>query len=212
VISPETAAEMTSMMEGVVERGTAQHAQLVDFTVAGKTGTTNKLVDHHYSNTDYNVSFVGFVPSRQPALTILVVIDTPRGPNPAYGGTVAAPIFKRIAEAALRYLGVTPTINPPPPVLLARSENGATVRTSGPAGPITIVPASALAAAGQVVLPELRGLSGREALRILMRLGLTPRVAGEGVVIDQDPLPGSPIERGGTCRIALGRPAPGVRP
>lgn len=212
VTSPETAAEMTSMMEGVVAHGTAQSAKLVDFTVAGKTGTASKLVDRHYSKTDFNVSFVGFVPSRQPALTILVVIDTPRGPNKPFGGTVAAPIFERIAEAALRYLGVAPTINPAPPVLLARYDAGATVRTSGPAAPVTIVPASAPATAGQIVLPELRGLSGREALRILMRLGVTPRVAGEGVVIEQDPLPGSPVEPGGACRLALGRLAPGGRP
>jgi beta-lactam-binding protein with PASTA domain len=74
------------------------------------------------------------------------------------------------------------------------------------------VPASAPATAGQIILPELRGLSLREALRILMRLGLTPRVAGEGVVIEQDPLPGSPVEPGGACRLALGRLAPGGCP
>ena len=209
--SPETASEMTSIMEGVVARGTATRAQLPDFTVAGKTGTAKKSQGGHYLD-DVNASFVGFVPSRQPALTILVVIDTPRGPNPPFGGTVAAPIFNRIAAASLRYLGVTPTINPPPPVLLARSETGTTVRTSAPVMPFTIVPAAALATAGQLVLPELRGLSGREALRILMRLGLTPHVVGEGIVIEQDPLPGSPIERGGACRLALGRPTPGGRP
>ncbi len=152
------------------------------------------------------------MPSRQPALTILVVIDTPRGPNPAYGGAVAAPIFQRIAREALRYLGVAPTINPAPPVLLARSDAGAPVRASGSPAPVTIVPASAPATAGQIVLPELRGLSGREAVRILMRLGLTPRVAGEGVVTEQDPQPGTPVEPGGACRLALGRLAPGVHP
>jgi stage V sporulation protein D (sporulation-specific penicillin-binding protein) len=200
------------MMEGVVERGTAKYAKLPDFTVAGKTGTAAKNQDGHYLKHDFNVSFVGFVPSREPALTILVVIDTPRGPNPAYGGTVAAPVFKRIADGALRYLGVSPTINPAPPVLLARYDTGGTVTTSGPAMPVTIVPASAPATAGQIVLPELRGLSGREALRILARLGLTPRAVGEGIVIEQHPLPGSPVEPGGACRLTLGRPVPGVRP
>jgi hypothetical protein len=66
--------------------------------------------------------------------------------------------------------------------------------------------------AGQVVLPELRGLSLREALRVLARLGITPRVSGEGVVIEQDPLPGAALESGGACRLALGRPAAGSRP
>jgi beta-lactam-binding protein with PASTA domain len=77
---------------------------------------------------------------------------------------------------------------------------------------VTIVQAASLASTGQIVLPELRGLSGREALRVLTRLGLTPRVSGNGVVISQDPLPGDPIEAGGTCRLTLGRPAPGLRP
>jgi cell division protein FtsI (penicillin-binding protein 3) len=213
VTSPETAAEMTSIMEAVVERGTGQKARLQGFTVAGKTGTATKNHNGHYLEHDLSVSFVGFVPSRQPVLTILVVIDTPRGPNPPFGGSIAAPIFKRIADAALRYLGVAPTINPAPPVLLARHDAEAMVRTTGPAVPVTIVPASTPAAAtGQIVLPELRGLSGREALRILARLGITPRVAGEGIVIEQDPLPGSPVEPGGACRLALGRPAPGGRP
>jgi cell division protein FtsI (penicillin-binding protein 3) len=106
-------------MEGVVSpRGTAHAASLDDYQVAGKTGTAHKVVDGHYSTTDYNASFVGFVPSRNPQFTILVVIDTPKGGS-YYGGLVAAPIFKKIAEAALRYAGVPPSISPLPPVLVA---------------------------------------------------------------------------------------------
>jgi cell division protein FtsI (penicillin-binding protein 3) len=212
VTSPETAAEMTAIMEAVVEEGTGKEARLQDFTVAGKTGTANKNKNGHYLEHDYNVSFVGFVPSRKPALTIIVVIDTPRGPNPPFGGTVSAPIFHRIADAALRYLGVAPTVNPVPPVLVARYDAGDEIKVSGPARPMTIVPAANPALMGQVVLPELRGLSGREAMRALARLGITPRVVGEGVVIDQNPLPGSVLEPGGTCRLGLGRPAAGLHP
>src|SRR5262249_21072799 len=76
-ISERTAGELTTIMEQVVERGTAKAAQMDGFTIAGKTGTSHKLVDGHYSQSDYNASFVGFVPSRKPALTILVVIDAP---------------------------------------------------------------------------------------------------------------------------------------
>jgi cell division protein FtsI (penicillin-binding protein 3) len=212
VTSPETAAEMTAIMEEVVTQGTGKMALLEDFTVAGKTGTANKVQDGHYLKNDYNCSFVGFVPSRKPALTIIVVIDSPRGPNPAFGGTVSAPIFRRIAEAALRYLGVTPSVNPAPPVLIARSDEGRQVTVSGPTAPLAIVPATGPSIAGQVVLPELRGLSLREALRVLARLGITPRVSGEGVVIEQDPLPGTALESGGACRLALGRPAAGSHP
>ncbi len=212
VTSADTAAEMTAIMEGVVGRGTGKLAALEDFTVAGKTGTANKNQNGHYLEHEYNVSFVGFVPSRKPALTIIVVIDTPRGPNPPFGGTVSAPIFRRIAESALRYLGVAPSVNPAPPVLIAHRNAGREMTVAGPGAPLSIVPATGPSWAGQVVLPELRGLSLREALRVLARLGITPRVSGEGVVIEQDPLPGTALEAGGACRLALGRPAAGSRP
>ena len=101
---------MTTIMEQVVERGTARAAQIAGYTIAGKTGTAAKLVNGHYQKSDYNASFVGFVPSRNPALTILVVIDSPHG-NGYTGGAVSAPVFKRIAEAALTYLGVGPNLN-----------------------------------------------------------------------------------------------------
>ena len=67
------------MMEGVVERGTAKRARIAGYTIAGKTGTAAKVVNGRYSRSDYNVSFVGFVPSRAPLFTIIVVLDSPRG-------------------------------------------------------------------------------------------------------------------------------------
>jgi cell division protein FtsI (penicillin-binding protein 3) len=210
-ISQETASELTSIMEAVVERGTATKAALPDFTVAGKTGTSNKNRGGHYVE-EYNTSFVGFVPSRKPALTILVHIDTPRGPNPAAGGAIAAPIFRRVADAALRYMGVTPTINPVPPVLVTRRESASPVPVAGPTTPLTIVPMGSPAGGGQIVIPELRGLSGREALRVLSRLGVVPRIAGNGVVTEQEPAAGTPLEFGGVCRLSLGKPAPGITP
>lgn len=204
VITPATAAELTAMMEGVVERGTATAAQIPHFTVAGKTGTAAKLVNGHYSKTDYNASFVGFVPSRRPALTILVMIDSPRGE--AYtGGAVAAPVFGRIAEAALQYLGIGPSINPPPAVLVARRPAGPEVRAAARATVATMLPASLGPPVDDTGLPDLRGLGLREALRLLTRLGATARVTGAGVVIEQDPPAGSALEPGATCRLVLGR-------
>src|SRR6185503_15455773 len=120
-IAAETAATVTSIMEQVVERGTARAAQIDGYTIAGKTGTAAKLVNGHYQKSDYNASFVGFIPSRKPAVTILVVIDSPHG-HGYTGGAVSAPVFKRIAEATLTYLGVAPNLNAPPPVLVARHE------------------------------------------------------------------------------------------
>jgi cell division protein FtsI (penicillin-binding protein 3) len=211
VTSQETAADVASIMEAVVARGTGSRAQVPQFTVAGKTGTGQKNENGHYVDA-YNVSFVGFVPSHNPALTILVVIDTPRGPNPAYGGVVSAPIFQRIADAALRYLGVPPTVGPAPPVLVARRETPSEITVSGPAAPLTILPASAAASGGQVAVPDLRGMSARGALRVLARLGVAAHVSGDGVVIDQDPGPGVVLEPGASCRVTLGRLIAGMRP
>ena len=87
----DTAATLTEIMEAVVERGTAKKlAEIEGFTVAGKTGTASKLVNGRYSKTDYNASFVGFVPSRKPALTIVVVIDSPHAKG-YYGGLGCRP-------------------------------------------------------------------------------------------------------------------------
>src|SRR6185295_20399148 len=103
------------------KEGTANLAQIAGYTIAGKTGTASKLIDGRYSASENNASFAGFLPSRNPALTIVVVIDAPHEGGRT-GSAVAAPIFKRIAESALRYLSIGPTINPEPPVLVERHE------------------------------------------------------------------------------------------
>ena len=192
VIQPQTAATLTAIMEAVVERGTARQAQLDRYPVAGKTGTTQKVMPGGgYSQTDHVASFVGFVPSRRPALTILVVIDTPRTRG-HYGGGVAAPIFQRIADGALRQLGVPPTIDPVPPILRT---DGRTAPVARPGRP-EIIRTSALVEGSQALVPDVRGLGARAALRILARAGLTPRVEGAGVVVSQTPEPGAPVEPG----------------
>src|SRR5207253_6768257 len=114
-ISADTAATPTTIMETVVTDGTAKRARIDGYTVAGKTGTAQKLIDGQYSHSDHYASFVGFAPSRNPALAMVVVIDSAHGPNGDHGGTVAAPIFKRIAEAAMQYLGVPRNVDPETP-------------------------------------------------------------------------------------------------
>lgn len=200
-ISQATANVMTAIMEDVVERGTARGAAIPGYRVAGKTGTAAKLVNRRYSKSDYNGSFVGFVPSRRPALTVLVVIDSGRT-GQGFGGAVAAPVFQRIAAASLRHLGVPRTLDPIPPVL-------ATVPASAPA-PVSRVQSllvSTSTDATQGLMPDLRGLGAREALRVLGRLGLTARVQGSGVVISQVPEAGTPLERGASSLLRLGRDA-----
>jgi cell division protein FtsI (penicillin-binding protein 3) len=207
-ITSSVAAEMTTMMEGVVERGTATFAQLPGYTIAGKTGTANKLVGGRYSGSEYNASFVGFVPSRNPVFTIVVVIDSPRGPNGHFGGPVSAPIFKRIADAALRQNGVPRSINPAPPVLVARREEE---REQPVMGQPSFRPSSRLQVIHSARRRSCRTCAGsapRDALRALTRLGLTARLNGDGVVVEQRPAPGDPVERAGDATLWLAREAP----
>jgi cell division protein FtsI (penicillin-binding protein 3) len=205
-VSADTAATLTGIMEEVVSRGTGQQAQVPGFTAAGKTGTAQKVVDGRYSHSDYNASFVGFIPSRNPAFVIVVVVDSPHGPNAYYGGSVAAPIFQRIADAALRHQGIPPSINPAPPVLVARRRDESREQpTSGPAELPAIVTLVGTAAGTGALFPDLRGLGARDALRILARLGLTARVVGAGVVVEQEPAAGGPIPRGSVATLRLGR-------
>jgi cell division protein FtsI (penicillin-binding protein 3) len=206
-ILPATAATLTDIMEQVVVDGTAKGAQLVSYNVAGKTGTADKLVNGRYSPYQQNVSFVGFVPSRNPVLTVLVMVDSPRVGGDT-GGAIAAPIFKRIADASLRRLGVTPTINPAPPVMVARQAH-APVATA--AAPIVTPAVVALASNAEIGVPDLTGMSAREALRELARLGLSARMQGGGVVVQQYPPAGAPLEPGATCTLVLNR-RPAARP
>jgi membrane peptidoglycan carboxypeptidase len=217
-IDPETIDRLTTIMERVVTEGTGKKAQVAGYTVAGKTGTAGKnFPGRGYSKTDYFASFVGFVPSRRPALAILVVIDTPRGPgypthHKYYGGDIAAPVFAQVAEQALRYLAIPPTVNPRPPVLVtdvATTPAGTMAPATAPAGPAAVGMVDATS-----TVPDLRGLGARDAIIRLAKLGLTAHVTGVGLVTSQDPPAGTPIERRSICTLTLGRPAtpPGVPP
>jgi cell division protein FtsI (penicillin-binding protein 3) len=203
-VSADTAAALTGIMEGVVERGTAKgFAEIPGYTVAGKTGTANTLVNGRYSNNTY-ASFVGFVPSRDPKITVLVMLDSPQGPTSHFGGPVSGPIFRRIAEAALRYLGVAPTVDPAPPVLVARRDDGAT-EADEPAQESPV--ANVLVEAPSGTVPDVRGLSARDATRALAKAGLAVEMSGDGFVVAQDPAPGEPVGGEGVCRVTLERVA-----
>jgi cell division protein FtsI/penicillin-binding protein 2 len=204
-VSAPTAATLTAIMEAVVERGTGTAARVEGYQVAGKTGTAKKNVDGRYVDGAYTGSFVGFVPSRRPALAILVVIDHPRR-GPYYGGVVAAPVFQKIAAAALRHLAIPRTINPIAPVIIAAD---ATL-LARPVNPEPEVQAAALDIDGQLIMPSVTGLSTREATRLLSKAGLFVQVSGQGVVVSQVPEPGAPIRAGetGVLQTERARPAP----
>ena len=178
VMSEKTAAVLNEILKNVVARGTGEKAALPEHVVAGKTGTAQKAIGRlGYVDGRYVGSFVGYVPADRPRLAILVVIDEPRGEH--YGGQVAAPAFREIAEAALRYMGVPPSlpsrsIQIDPPRLAAFSQ------PRRPAGPGSGV-------------PDLRGLDARAAIARAVSSGLTVRTVGSGVVISQEPEPGGAV-------------------
>ena len=109
VISPNAAKEMTTALKTVVSKnGTAPKAALEHYTVAGKTGTAQKVVNREYAHDKYISSFVGFFPAEAPELCIYVVLDEPDTKKGYYGGQTAAPIFKSIAEETANYLKIRP--------------------------------------------------------------------------------------------------------
>jgi cell division protein FtsI (penicillin-binding protein 3) len=104
VISPLTAAQMKQMMQGVVLHGTGRKAILEGYSSAGKSGTAQKVdpATGTYSRTKYIASFAGFAPVNDPAITVVVILDSPV--NGHHGGEVGAPVFQRISQAVLEYL------------------------------------------------------------------------------------------------------------
>lgn len=107
VISVDTASRVRKILTGVIEKGTGKSARLSGFSAAGKTGTAQKLEPNGaYSHDKFVASFIGFAPAEDPLITIVVVVDEP---HPAYfGGVVAGPVFKNVANDALRYLKLNP--------------------------------------------------------------------------------------------------------
>ena len=106
VTDAKTAATVREMMENVILKGTGTPARLNGYTAAGKSGTAQKIDTNtgRYSPNQYVASFVGFAPVNEPAVTILVVLDSPEGAH--HGGEVGGPVFKRVAEQVLAYLDV----------------------------------------------------------------------------------------------------------
>ena len=106
ILSPQTTNRLTSVLVGVVERGTGAQAALDGYLVAGKSGTAQKAENGRYSRSKVTASFIGYAPAEAPRFVMLVMFDEPK--KKRWGGTAAAPVFRRIAQQALHYLQVPP--------------------------------------------------------------------------------------------------------
>ncbi len=179
-ISEKTAKLLASMLRDVTtEGGTGVAAKVDGFDVAGKTGTAQKAERGVYSKKRV-ASFVGFVPAENPRLVSLVLIDEPEGN--VYGGVVAAPAFRNIAQGALRRLAVAPRDGAVLPSAPTQAEPSGQRPLKRPAVQLVSIEGDAV--------PDFLGLSMREAFEKAQSLRITLKVQGNGYVFKQVPAPG----------------------
>lgn len=204
VISPQTAHTMMAIMKTVTEPGgTGTEAVPPGYTVAGKTGTAQKVVGRTFSKSKYYSLFIGVVPAENPVLSIVIIIDEPKGA--IYGGVVAAPIFREVAARSLRYLGYFP---PTEPANLKAPEPARLLPPTVPAiDKPTFQEANLLGRPSgtetPAQMPDLKGLTLRQALKLLQQTKIKYRVEGRGLVVDQQPAPGQPLARDTVCLVKL---------
>ncbi|GAB3333368.1 penicillin-binding protein [Larkinella ripae] len=215
--SQTTIRQVKKMLEGVVERGTAKKSQSPHYRFAGKTGTAQKLINGRYQVGKYYTSFIGYFPAEKPRYSIAVVVDTPHGANIdlLYGGSVSAPVFREIADRIYAYdiqmhRPVAVASKPPRQsgtgIKAGFSDDIRTISTelnmntqSSPDGWVKAEPKGAgiqwVSQTDQNKVPDLRGMTLRDALHLLENRGFRVRFEGYGKVIDQSVPPGDPLPR-----------------
>jgi cell division protein FtsI (penicillin-binding protein 3) len=234
VIRPETAATLRRLMEGVVLNGTGTLAHLDGWTAAGKTGSAQKIdpATGRYSPTQLIASFTGFAPISNPAVSILISLDSPVGLHE--GGQVAAPVFKRIAEQVLSYLDVPRDVPLNPRLMQAAyrrqiAGDAATLEDFSPtdfsgqpdAPPVASnqiepeskshAPEVTMAAdeGGGITVPDFSGKTMREVTEMCLHLGLEPLLVGSNLAVEQHPEAGTQVRRGLKVTVQFGTPPPG---
>ena len=210
VIEPETVQTLLPALINVVKEGTATQAQTEEFTIAGKTGTARKVVRGRYGS-GYRATFVGFYPAEDPQVTMIVVLDEPR--TSIYGGQVAAPIFRRIAERWLATFDPptlpAPAPDPPRPLDILVQQAWAQQGPSKPSPAYTRLvserakagrtkndapmPSSSLIRTSEV-MPDVIGLDARAAWFRMAANGFRVQLSGQGHVVAQSPEPGARVD------------------
>jgi cell division protein FtsI (penicillin-binding protein 3) len=242
VTDEKTAATLREMMENVILEGTGKPAQLNGYTAAGKSGTAQKIDTNtgRYSPNQYVASFVGFAPVNEPAITILVMLDSPEGAH--HGGEVGGPVFKRIAEQVLAYLDVAHDVpmnsdsefahnksqhSPGPGDSAEQADTRAKDRKTeqeqatfqNVVSKSTANRTSSAAAQSQTIalsdgdsvdVPDLTGQTVRSVTEACSRLGLIPVLIGNGVAVEQSPDPGTRVERGSGVTVRFGHTAAAI--
>jgi len=206
VMSQNTAQQLHGMLEDVVTDGTAKTSKLEGYRAAGKTGTAQKVdpETRRYSHTKFVASFAGFAPVSNPRLAIVVVIDEPKGLY--YGGEVAAPVFKRIAEQVLRLKSVVPDV----PLYAPHYAVAPDKTKSKPAAPrkegfkvLDALSKDTDFQDGPITVPDLTGQPLLKAVDEIDRLGLDSDSEGNGKVIGQNPPAGAHVRPGTLIQLRL---------
>jgi cell division protein FtsI (penicillin-binding protein 3) len=195
---------MREYLRGVVEKGTGKSAKLDFISVGGKTGTSQKLVDGKYSKSQYNSSFIGFFPVENPQVLCLILVNSPeRG---KYGGAVAAPIFKEVAEKIVRsnvkFFQSVPAIKQDRKELINSYSAANPDPKFTPAFNNTTKKIDNDYALKNNLMPDLSNCSLRDALLFLSKLGVQYRISGSGTVVAQSIPPGVRIQKGSICKIS----------
>lgn len=197
VISSATAGKLTSFLTSVVEEedGTGRNARIANVTVAGKSGTSQKLdtAKGKYSRDMVTVSFMGFFPAWDPHFAILVVLDEPK--KKKWGGESAAPVFKKIAEQVLVRGGMSTYLTP----CTGDTDNLYPVQMAG-----YIFKRADLATTGpsdEASMPDFRGMSMRNVLKLSQERAIDLKITGSGWAIKQNPSPGVPLKEHKTCEV-----------
>jgi cell division protein FtsI (penicillin-binding protein 3) len=200
---------VTGMMTGVTEEGgTAKEAAIEDFSVAGKTGTAQKAdyVKGGYAKDKWTSSFVGFVPARNPRLVVAVVLDEPMVAHLA--GAVAAPVFRRVAQTALRHLGLSARGGTDALAAYLSTRARGAKATDGSVDATSVKrpesdPDRSSLAADQVRVPDFTGMSARAVFVAARRLNLFVKLEGTGKTVWQEPEADKIVARGSEIQVVL---------
>jgi cell division protein FtsI (penicillin-binding protein 3) len=213
VIRPETAIKMRLMMERTVVKGTGWRAKPSGYSAGGKTGSA-QIYDYeaHAYTHRYNGSFMGFAPVNDPKIVVVITLNGTQTGDRGFGGVVAAPVFRTVAGAALRFLEVPrdPAEEAPPDEKDMPVPDLAVAGVGQPPEPEEVEyrpaiflgpkPPAHLAYDGPKV-PDFHGKSKRAVLEESFALGVRVEVAGVGIARSQDPPAGVALRRGERVRV-----------
>jgi cell division protein FtsI (penicillin-binding protein 3) len=211
-ISPATAAAVADVLMDAVQEGTGRNAGLGEFLVAGKTGTARVFEDGRYRTDAYTASFAGFFPARDPQLVFLVKLD--RGSE--YGGAMAAPVTRAMLEAVMASRAAPLDRRAVALSLPATMSAEGVQEQDGPSpwlppapGPFVFrlaagPPRTASVGAAAASVPDVAGVSARDAAVALHASGFGVELEGTGRVRGMEPRAGSVAARGSTVRLTLG--------